>query len=146
MVPLLAVATFGSLVSTAGNYMAAKASARALAQNAEIALFQADEIGERAKINIGATKKEGYREIGKQLQAFTSSGIDSSSQQALAVMQDSARTISENIVNIQRESDFEQMMKRKEAESLKQQAKDMKKASKFQLIGGVLGAGALGAR
>lgn len=140
--PLTAVGTLGMLFQVSANYSAAKADARALSANAEISLLQADETLARSSINISNYRKEAWAQVSGIEKAISKSGIGSSSGWALALMEDSAKTIATSVANMKREAAFENMMKKKEAENLRAQGKDTMKAAKTQRTGGYIMAAA----
>jgi len=128
---LFALAAVGAGVSLLASEKAAKSAHGAAQQQALLLEKQAERINERSSIAIRQTRFQGQKLKGKQVVAYAASGVDVSSGSTLAVMEDTARQINDEVTSIQREAKFQIEMANSGASSTRAQAEDQRKASRI---------------
>lgn len=130
----------GGILSGAGIIAEGQAEARAAFRDAELKEIQADEVINRAKINIRLARLQGQRVAGEQAAAFAKGGVDVSGGSPLLAMEQTSMEISREVQSIAREAEFEARQLKRGAQISRESISDIKAASKLAAVGTVLGA------
>lgn len=128
-------------MSAYGQIKAGKAQAAAARRNAEIKRMQANELLDRAEINIGEVFREGRIMAGNQASSYAAAGVGLDGSPLMVIEQTLARA-SEEASLIRRDAEFSAKMLRLGADIEVRQGKEMERAAKWGAAGSLISTGA----
>lgn len=117
---------------------AAKAKAQSMRDQARLEEFAASETEFRSEMNTLFTKKDVQRVLGNTISEMAESGIAVGSGSNLEVIGSVIQSMNESIMVSEREAEFDAMMSREKAVSLRKTAHSTEQNGKLQAIATVL--------
>ena len=130
----------GGLLSVYGQIQAGKAQAAAASRNAAIKRLQAEELLQRAEINIGEVFRESRIIAGTQASSYAAAGVGLDGTPLLVIEETLARA-SEEAQLMRRDAQFQAKMLRMGADIEQRQGKDLRDASYISAAGSLLSTG-----
>lgn len=130
----------GGLLSAYGQIQAGKAQAAAASRNAAIKRLQAEELLQRAEINIGEVFREGRIMAGTQASSYAGAGVALDGTPLLVIEETLARAAEEASL-IRRDAEFSAKMLRLGADIEERQGKEMEQAAKWGAVGSLINTG-----
>lgn len=135
-----AVSVGGGILSAWSQVESGRAQRKAAERNAALKRMQADELLERANINMGEVFREGRVMAGTQASSYAAAGVGLDGTPLLVIEETLARA-SEEASLIRRDAEFQAKMLRLGADIEVQQGKSMEKAAYIGAAGNLISSG-----
>jgi hypothetical protein len=129
----------GGVFSGLGAIAEGQGEARVAFRDAELKERQAEEILSRAQSNAAIARLSGQQLRGEQGAAFAKGGVDVGTGSPLLMMEQTNIEIEREVQSINREAQFEAEQLRRGAIVDKQQAQDIKVATRLKVVGTLFG-------
>jgi len=136
----LAIGLIGTALSAYGNYKSAQAQGEAKRQQSELDRMKGLEVLRRNEINTELLGKEAIKFSGKQTAQIAASGGGFTAS-SVALLEETARTVAEEMGRNLEEAEWEAHMISLGAESRDVAAGEIEKAGKISAVGSILGGG-----
>ncbi len=135
------IPVIGSVVSGIGSLIEGDETSEAASREALMRDAEAVELERRTRRRIAIERQEGKDFLGTQTSSFAKAGVDLKGS-ALLTLQDTAIDLEEDLIETQRQADFQVAQIRSEAQTLRATGESAKTAGAFGLGLGILsGAG-----